>query len=140
ELPGRFRGAHLKVPHRSMLTLACVVHAHWCFHGNGGAAWVAATPEKEGSPRAAFHRASKPTEKHTNQISLLQNKTIMLVSQVYSHTYSRYFAHLKVPHRTMLTLACVVHAHMCLMVMVVQRLLLPHRKGRDSGEQHFREQ
>src|SRR4029434_429243 len=62
-----------------MLTLACVVHADWCFHGNGGAAWVVAPPEREGQRRAAFHRASTQTEKHTNRISLLQNKTIMLV-------------------------------------------------------------
>jgi len=34
---------------------------------------------------------STQTEKHTNQITpKLQN--IMLVSQIYSHTYSRYFA------------------------------------------------
>src|SRR4029434_5616898 len=61
----------LKVPHRSMLTLACVVHAHWCFHGNGRAAWEVAPPEREEQRRAAFHRTSKQTEKHTNQISLL---------------------------------------------------------------------
>src|SRR4029434_731300 len=34
ELLGRFHGARLKVPHLPMLTLACMVHAHWCFHGN----------------------------------------------------------------------------------------------------------
>jgi len=28
ELLGRFRGAHLIVPHLPMLSLACVVHAH----------------------------------------------------------------------------------------------------------------
>jgi len=28
ELLGRFRGAHLMVPHLPMLSLACVVHAH----------------------------------------------------------------------------------------------------------------
>src|SRR4029434_10086871 len=48
--------------------LTCVVHAHWCFHGNGGAAWAVAPPEKEGQRRAAFNRASTQTEKHTNQI------------------------------------------------------------------------
>src|SRR4029434_3567826 len=56
-----------QVPHRSMLTLACVVHAHWCFHGNGGAAWVVAPPEREGQRRVAFHSASTQTETHTNQ-------------------------------------------------------------------------
>src|SRR4029434_10659844 len=59
--------------HRSMLTLACVVHAHWCFHGNGGAAWAVAPPEREGQRRAAFHRASTQTEKHTNQITPKQD-------------------------------------------------------------------
>src|SRR4029434_992281 len=56
-----------------MLTLACVVHAHWCFHGNGGAAWAFAPPEREGQRRAPFHRASKQTEKHTNQITPKQD-------------------------------------------------------------------
>src|SRR4029434_7511725 len=38
-------------------------------HGNGGAAWAVAPPEREGQRRAAFHRASTQTEKHTNQIT-----------------------------------------------------------------------
>src|SRR4029434_3192595 len=66
ELLGRFLGAHLIVPHRSMLTLACVVQAHLCFHGNGAA-------EREGQRRAAFHRASTQTEKHANQITPKQD-------------------------------------------------------------------
>jgi len=64
--------------------LTCVVKAHWCFHGNGGAAWAVAPPEREGQQRAAF--------KKNTQIKLLQNENIMLVSEVYSHTYSRSFA------------------------------------------------
>src|SRR4029434_4290902 len=64
----------LKVPHRSMLTLACVVHAHWCSHGNGGAAWVVAPPEMEGKAE------NKQTDRKTHE-------SIMLMSQVYSHTY-----------------------------------------------------
>src|SRR4029434_10881912 len=63
-------GTSESAPYRSMLTLACVIHAHWCFHGNGGAV---APPEREGQWRAAFHRASTQTEKHTNQITPKQD-------------------------------------------------------------------
>ena len=61
-----------------MLTLACVVQAHWCFHGNGGA-------EMEGQRRAAFHRASTQTETHTNQITPKQG---------YNACESRLFTHI----------------------------------------------
>src|SRR4029434_2716024 len=83
----------LKVPHRSMLTLACVVHAHWCFHGNGGAAWAVAPPEREGQRRAAFHRASTNTESHMNQITPKQHYNAH-ESSLFTHTHSqlnRYF-------------------------------------------------
>src|SRR4029434_9058931 len=87
ELPGRFRGAHLKVPHRSMLTLASVVHAHWCFHGSGGAAWVGAPPVREGQRRAEFHRTSKQTEKHTNQITPKQDYNAC-ESSLFTHIFT----------------------------------------------------
>src|SRR4029434_299039 len=70
-----------------MLTLACVVQAHWCFHGNGGAAWVFAPPEREGQRRAAFHRASTQTEKHTNQITPKQHYNAC-ESSLFTHTFT----------------------------------------------------
>ena len=79
-----------------MLTLACVVHAHWCFHGNGGAAWAVAPPEREGQRRAAFHRASKQTETHMNQITPKQDYNACessLFSHTHSQTHSRYYAY-----------------------------------------------
>src|SRR4029434_70701 len=78
-------------PHRSMLTLACVVHAHWCFHVNGGAAWAVAPQEREAQRRAAFHRTSKQTEKHTNQMTPKQDYNAC-ESSLFTHIYSRYFA------------------------------------------------
>src|SRR4029434_100942 len=70
-----------------MLTLACVVHAHWCFHGNGRAAWVVAPPEREGQRRAAFHRASTQTETHTNQITPKQDYNAC-ESSLFTHTFT----------------------------------------------------
>src|SRR4029434_10041258 len=67
-----------------MLTLACVVHAHWCFHGNGGAAWAV---EREGQRRAAFHRASTQTEKHTHQIPPKQDYNDS-ESSLFTHTFT----------------------------------------------------
>src|SRR4029434_3886194 len=79
--------AHLKVPHRTMLTLACVVHAHLCFHGNGGAASTVAPPDRCGQRRAAFHRASTLTEKHTNQITPKQDYNAC-ESSLFTHIFT----------------------------------------------------
>ena len=87
ELLGRFRGAHLKVPHLSMLTLACVVHAHWCFYGNSLKLGPVAPPEREGQRRAAFHRASTQTEKHTNQITPKQDYNAC-ESSLFTHIFT----------------------------------------------------
>src|SRR4029434_1621605 len=73
-----------------MLTLACVVHAHWCFHGNGGAAWVVAPPEREGQRRAAFNRARTQTEKHTKQITPKQDYNAC-ESSLFTHTFTNTF-------------------------------------------------
>ena len=70
-----------------MLTLACVVHAHWCFHGNGGAAWAVAPPEREGQRRAEFDRASTQTEKHTNQITPKQDYNAC-ESSLFTHIFT----------------------------------------------------
>src|SRR4029434_5013048 len=87
ELLGRFRGAHLKVPYLPMLTLACVVHAHWCFRGNSlKLAPLPHRAERDSGEQHFTEQAHRP--KHT-QIKLLQNRTIMLVNQVYSQIHSR---------------------------------------------------
>src|SRR4029434_9862372 len=63
----------------------CVVHAHWCFHGKGGAGLAVAPPEGEGQRRAAFHRANTQTEKHTNQITPKQDYNAC-ESRLFTHT------------------------------------------------------
>src|SRR4029434_5506990 len=84
ELLGRFRGAHLKVPYLPMLTLACVVHAHWCFHGNS--LKLALLPHKAERDSGEKHFTEQANRQKNTRIKLLQNKTIMLVSQAYSQT------------------------------------------------------
>ena len=60
----------MKLPLASMLTLAGVVRAHWCFYGNGGAAWVFAPPETgNGNIDITFIQASTQAVEHTNQIT-----------------------------------------------------------------------
>src|SRR4029434_6793959 len=77
ELQGRFHGAHLKVPYLPMLTLACVVHAHWCFHGNS--LKLALLPHRAESDSGEKHFTEQAhIQKHT-RIKLLQNRTRMLV-------------------------------------------------------------
>src|SRR4029434_11056475 len=52
-----------------------------------GAAWVVAPPEREEQWRAAFHRASTQTEKHTNQITPKQDYNAC-ESSLFTHIFT----------------------------------------------------
>src|SRR4029434_2406611 len=49
-------------------------------------------PHRKGRDSGEQHFTAQAHRQKNTLIKLLQNKTIMLVSQVYSHTYARYFA------------------------------------------------
>src|SRR4029434_10680704 len=102
ELLGRFRGAHLKVTHLPMLTLACVVHAHWCFHGNNlKLAPLPHITEQRGTAESSISQ-SKHTDRKTHESNY--SKTIMHVSQVYPHTYIH-----ATLHKKQIYILCIKH-------------------------------
>src|SRR4029434_10627943 len=51
-----------------------------------------ALAHRKGRDSGEQHFTEQAHRQKNTRIKLLQNKTIMLVSQVYSHTYSRYLA------------------------------------------------
>src|SRR4029434_431436 len=93
-LPGRFRGAHLKVAHRSMLTLACGLWFTFIGVSVVTVGQRGPLPHRKGRDSGEQHFTEQANRQKNTRIRLLQNKTIMVVSQVYSHTYSRYFAYI----------------------------------------------
>src|SRR4029434_2716708 len=85
KLLGRFRGAHLKVPHLSMLPLACVVHAQWCFYGNS--LKLGPLPHRKGRDSGEQHFTEQANRQKNTRIKLLQNNNAC-GSSLFTHIFT----------------------------------------------------